>query len=134
MKVPFFLAEHGYKPDPENPLRFVNPDGHPWHPVTFKDELQKNHGQCIRGMLEAMQLATIARMEKLMPGLLDLKKSHADHADRHGDEQCDGCRWMKLILEERKTSPGSETSKLHCLMHSERIENCPQQEIAHARR
>lgn len=50
MDTPFTLSALGYKPDPTNPLRYIHPDGHPYHPIEFKDELSKTNGDCIRAI------------------------------------------------------------------------------------
>lgn len=40
----------GYRPDPNDPKRFVHPDGHPFHPITFPDEINITPGDCIRAV------------------------------------------------------------------------------------
>lgn len=53
MKTPYWLAENGYIPDPENELRFTNPNGHPFYTVEFENDRQHNQGECLEAMLKA---------------------------------------------------------------------------------
>lgn len=122
MKTPFHLAEHGYAPDPADPtgMRFINSRGHPWHPVTLRTERQHNHGECIEAMIRAAYDAGIGEgipIDMLIPP--------------EPDPQCDACRWMTKRKKEVARGEGTHAD-LHCVMHRERVENCPQQEIEHS--
>jgi hypothetical protein len=123
MKTPYFLAEHGYRPDPANPMRFVNPLGHPWHPVTLEHERQHNGGECVAAIARAAYDAGVDALAALQE---DIRKPQATPPAT--DPQCDGCRWKK-----QRVLEGVPAEIIHCVMHRQRVENCPHQEIEHAK-
>lgn len=81
MKVPFHLAQHGYRADPTNPMRFIHPNGHPFHPVIFEDDRQKNDGECARAIAVAAFEAGVNLETDLVRRALELLESRTRHVE-----------------------------------------------------
>lgn len=87
MKVPYFLAAMGYHaPDPAKPRELENRDGHPFHPISLKGDIDPTEGECIRLVAEASFNASthdIAyQLAKRVCNCFDVQRRDSDHPSR----------------------------------------------------